>query len=263
MVKRAGLALLVLGLSALAVFGGRLALLFVTMIVAAVAARELYRSLRAPGLRPAVTVGDVSIVALLVVGYARGGRAPAAFPFVIAAALFLSFVVLLVRRDRAKATRATADTLFPVLTVGLPAAYVVSMRSHGGGYRLAWVFVVTASACEFGAVTVTWAFRRRALTPRARRTWEHLAGALFGAVVAALIAVAGASPPFTWARAFILGALVAVVLTMGDLVWATIEDDLACSEPLVKRPRAIVLPRIGGALLSAPVFFYVFRALVS
>ena|SRR5437762_5374038 len=263
MVKRAGLALLVLGLSALAVFGGRLALLFVTMLVAAVAARELYRSLRAPGVRPAVTVGDVSIVALLVVGYARGGRAPAAFPFVIAAALFLSFVVLLVRRDRAKATRATAATLFPVLTVGLPAAYVVSMRSHGGGYRLAWVFVVTASACEFGAVTVTWAFRRRALTPRARRTWEHLAGALFGAVVAALIAVAGASPPFTWARAFILGALVAVVLTMGDLVWATIEDDLARSEPLVKRPRAIVLPRIGGALLSAPVFFYVFRALVS
>ena len=263
MVKRAGLALLVLGLSALAVFGGRLALLFVTMLVAAVAARELYRSLRAPGVRPPVTVGDVSIVALLVVGYARGGRAPAAFPFVIAAALFLSFVVLLVRRDRAKATRATAATLFPVLTVGLPAAYVVSMRSHGGGYRLAWVFVVTASACEFGAVTVTWAFRRRALTPRARRTWEHLAGALFGAVVAGLIAVAGASPPFTWARAFILGALVAVVLTMGDLVWATIEDDLARSEPLVKRPRAIVLPRIGGALLSAPVFFYVFRALVS
>ena len=41
------------------------------------------------------------------------------------------------------------------------------------------------------------------------------------------------------------------------------EDDLARSEPLVKRPRAIVLPRIGGALLSAPVFFYVFRALVS
>ncbi len=263
MVKRAGLALLVLGLSALAVFGGRLALLFVTMIVAAVAARELYRSLRAPGVRPAVTVGDVSIVALLVVGYARGGRAPAAFPFVIAAALFLSFVVLLVRRDRANATRATAATLFPVLTVGLPAAYLVSMRSHGGGYRLAWVFVVTASACEFGAVTVTWAFRRRALTPRARRTWEHLAGALSGAVVAAVIAVAEASPPFTWARAFILGALVAVVLTMGDLVWATIEDDLARSQPLVKRPRAIVLPRIGGALLSAPVFFYVFRALVS
>ena len=263
MVKRAGLALLVLGLSALAVFGGRLALLFVTMIVAAVAARELYRSLRAPGVRPAVTVGHVSIVALLVVGYARGAGAPAAFPFVIAAALFLSFVVLLVRRDRANATRATAATLFPVLTLGLPAAYLVSMRSHGGGYRLAWVFVVTASACEFGAVMVTWVFRRRALTPRARRTWEHLAGALFGAVVAALIAVAGASPPFTWARAFILGALVAVVLTMGDLVWATIEDDLARSEPLVKRPRAIVLPRIGGALLSAPVFFYVFRALVS
>ena len=137
------------------------------------------------------------------------------------------------------------------------------MRSHGGGYRLAWVFVVTASACEIGAVPVTWAFRRRALTPRARRTWEHLAGALSGAVVAAVIAVAGASPPFTWARAFILGALVAVVLTTGDLVWAAIEDDLARSEPEVKRPRAIVLRRIGGALLSAPVFFYVFRALVS
>jgi len=263
MVKRGGRALLVVGLSVAAVFGGRLALLFVTMFAAAAAAGELYRLLRAPGVHPAVGVGHAAIVALLVVGYARGTRAPVSFPFAIAGALFLSFVVLLLRRERANVTRATAATLIPVVTVGLPAAYLVSMRSEGGGYRVAWVFFVIAFACEIGALTVTWAFRRRALTPRARRTGEHLAGAVAGAVVAAVVAVAGASPPFTWARALVLGAVVAVVITTGDLAWAAIEEDLARAEPAVKRPRAVVLPRIGGALLSAPVFFYVFRVLVS
>ncbi|HEV2685140.1 MAG TPA: phosphatidate cytidylyltransferase, partial [Actinomycetota bacterium] len=185
------------------------------------------------------------------------------FPFVIAVALFLSFVVMLLRRDRANVTRAVSSTLMPVVCVGLPAAYVVVLRSARAGYTLAWVFVSMALAAEAGASAVTWFARRRALTPRARRTWEHLGGALAGAVIAAVVAGAAASPPFTWARALILAALVAPTVTAGDLAWATVEDDLARTEPGVQRQRVVVLSRVGGVVLSAPVFFYVFRALVS
>ena len=164
-----------------------------------IAAGELYRVVRAPDLLPAVTVGLGATVALLALGYARGARAPESFPFVVAAALFLSFVVLLFRRDRANVTRAVASTLIPVVCVALPGAYIVALRSARGGYRLAWVFLLMAFAAEAGAVTLTWVMRRRALTPRARRTWEHLGGALAGALIAAIIAATGASPPFTWA----------------------------------------------------------------
>lgn len=252
-----------LALSALAVFGGALAMLFVAMIVAVIAAGELYRLVRGPDLLPAASVGLAAIVALVVVGYSRDARAPELFPFVVAAALFLSFVVMLFRRDRANVTRAVATTLLPVVALGLPAAYVVAMRSTRGGYTLSWVFVLMAFAAEAGAWTLTWFIRRRAITPRARRTWEHLVGALAGAVVAAIVAVSGASPPFTWARALILAPLVALTLTAGDLAWDAVEGDLAHAEPGAKGQRAAILSRAGGALLSAPVFFYVLRALVS
>src|SRR5439155_11749749 len=219
MVKRAGSVLLLLAVIVLAVFGGALAMLFVAMIVAVIAAGELYRLVRAPDLLPAATVGLGGTVALLAVGYARAERAPEAFPFVVAAALFLSFVVMLFRRDRANVTRAVASTLIPVVCVALPAAYMVALRSARGGFTLAWVFLLMAFAAEAGALALTWFVRRRALTPRARRTWEHLGGALAGAVIGAIVVVAGASPPFTWARALILAVLVASTVTAGDLAW--------------------------------------------
>src|SRR5438067_3493624 len=256
MVKRAASVLLLLAVIALAVFGGALAMLFVAMIIAVIAAGELYRVVRAPGLLPAVTVGLGATVALLALGYARGARAPESFPFVVAAALFLSFVGLLFRRDRANVTRAVASTLIPVVCVALPGAYIVALRSARGGYRLAWVFLLMAFAAEAGAVTLTWVMRRRALTPRARRTWEHLGGALAGALIAAIIAATGASPPFTWARAMIVAMLVAPTVAAGDLAWAAVEEDLARGELPVKREHAVVLSRVGGVLLSAPVFFY-------
>ena len=263
MVKRAAPVLLLLAALAPAVFGGALAMLFVAMIVGVIAAGELYRLVRAPDLLPAATVGLAAVVALLVVGYERAARAPESFPFIVAVALFLSFVVMLLRRNRSQVTRAVAATMIPVVCVGLPSAYVVAMRSARGGYTLAWVFVLIALAAQAGASGVTWLVRRRALTPRARRTWEHLGGALVGAMIAAIAAVAGASPPFTWARALILAALVAPTVTAGDLAWAMVTDDVVRAEPGVKRQHAVVLSRVGGALLSAPVFFYVFRALVS
>src|SRR5439155_18606278 len=166
MVKRAGSVLLLLAVIVLAVFGGALAMLFVAMIVAVIAAGELYRLVRAPDLLPAATVGLGGTVALLAVGYARAERAPEAFPFVVAAALFLSFVVMLFRRDRANVTRAVASTLIPVVCVALPAAYMVALRS-ARGFTLAWVFLLMAFAAEAGALALTWFVRRRALTPRA------------------------------------------------------------------------------------------------
>src|ERR1043166_8877072 len=117
MVKRAGTVLLLVAVVALAVFGGALAMLLVATVVAVVAAGELYRSVRAPDILPAASVGLAATVALLVVGYARAARAPASFPFIIAATLFVSFVVMLLRRGRTNVTRAVASTLIPVVGV--------------------------------------------------------------------------------------------------------------------------------------------------
>jgi CDP-diglyceride synthetase len=262
MAQRAGSALVLLGLAAVAVFGGRLALMFVVLLVAAFAAGELYRLMRSTGIVPAVTIGHAAIAALVVIAYARGPRAPALFPFVIAVALSLAFVVMLLRRDRTEVIRAVTLTLLPIIAVGLPAAFVVALRSQRGGYRPAWVFLLMVVVAEAGAATLTWFFRKRAITPRAGRTWEHLAGAVAGALIGGVIGVAAARPPFTWPRALTLALLVGIALTIGDFAWITVEDELARAEAGVKRAPAVVLSRVGGAVLAAPIFFYAFRAFV-
>jgi CDP-diglyceride synthetase len=260
--KRSATVVAAAGLIAVGLLAGRLALLVVAIVIAAVAAGEMFRLLRANGVLPSAIVGHAGTVALLIVAYVRGVRAPAVFPFVIAGALGASFATMLARRTRANVTRAVAFTMIPVLTVGLLGAYVIALRSSAGGFRLAWVFVLMAAAAELGAAGVTEAIRRRSLTPRTRRTWERLAGALLGAFVAALVAATAASPPFTWGRALLLGGLVALAVATADEVWDMVESDLARAEPGVRRPRVVVLQRVDGALLAAPIFFYVFRALV-
>jgi CDP-diglyceride synthetase len=261
MIRRAALTLAIAALLAVALLAGRLALLLVAIIVAIAAAGELYRLLRAQGPMPSAPVGLAGIVALLVVAYVRGEHAPGDFPVVVAATLGMAFAVMLMRLDRVNVTRAVAFTLIPVLTVGLLGAYVIALRSARNGFRLAWVFTLMAVGGELGAAILTWIFGRGALTPRARRTWEHYTGAGVGALLAAVVAALTASPPFTWMRAIILAVLVAASAATGDLVWAMVEEDLTRPKDGSRRARAVVLRHIDGVLLSAPVFFYAFRVL--
>ena len=59
----------------------------------------------------------------------------------------------------------------------------------------------------------------------------------------------------TAAVVLIVAMLVAPTVAAGDLAWAAVEEDLARGELPVKREHAVVLSRVGGVLLSAPVFF--------
>ena len=261
MARRTAFVLAAAAIVAVGLLAGRVALLLVMIVAGLAAAGEMFRMVRARGVQPPAIVGHAGILALFIVAHIRGERAPAVFPFVIAAALGASFAVMLARRDRTDVTRAIAFTMVPVLTVGLLGAYVIALRSAAGGFRLAWVFVLMAGGAELGAMAVTEAFRRRTLTPRARRTWERFAGCFAGAAVAAVIAATAASPPFTWGRALLLGVLVTVAVATGDVVSDLIESDLARGETGSRRGTSVVLRRADGILLAAPIFFYVFRAL--
>src|SRR5260221_6233057 len=159
MAKRAALLLAVAGLVAVALLAGRIALLLTAIVVAIAAAGEMFRLLRARGALPSAPLGYAGIIALLIVAYVRGERAPGLFPVVIAATLGLAFAVMLMRLDRVNVTRAVAFTLLPVVTVGMLGAYVIALRSARNGFRLAWVFALMAVGAELGAVSITWIFR--------------------------------------------------------------------------------------------------------
>jgi len=263
MVRRAGLFLALVAASLIALLAGKVALLIVSSAVTVAAAGELYRLLRARGVQPSALSGLAGVVGLLLVAYARGSRAPGAFPAIVAGALGLAFLVQLAKRDRRDVTRAVSYTLLPVVTVGLLGAYVIALRSERNGFRLAWVFAMMAFASELGAIAFARIRRREGPAPRRVEIWERYAGAGVGTLLAAIVAAIAASPPFTWGRSIVLGILVAASAATGDLVWAMVEQDLIRPEPGIKRAPASVLRAIDGVLLSAPVFFYAFRVLAS
>ena len=85
MARKTALVLAFAGILTAALLGGRLALLFAVIIVAIVATGEMFRLLRAQGVLPSAPLGYAGNLALLIVAYVRGERAPAVFAVVVAA----------------------------------------------------------------------------------------------------------------------------------------------------------------------------------
>ena len=238
-------------LSVAALAAGRVPLLLLMIVLGVVAGGELFRLSRARGHRVVATTGLAGIVALYIVGHARGERAPVVFPAVLAAVIAVSFLAMILRHDRTGVTRGLIDTLMPVLFVGFLGAYVLALRGVAHGVRLVVGLTVMAAAADAAAA---WSGRGRGPEqPGWRRPVAALGGSLAGAIVVALFMPV----PFTWVRALLLAALVGPIVAAGDAIASLIEHEGA---RLSKR-RALLYRRLDGVLLSAPVFFYAYRVL--
>jgi cytidylyltransferase family protein len=257
MLKRSALAAVLVGAAFGALAAGRIVLLLMVLTVSIVAAGETFRMFRIRGAEPAVLLGLAGIVALLGVAHGRGERAPAVFPFVLAAVLGAAFVAMLSRRDRTDVTRVVAFTLLPTVAIGLLASYVIVLRAEGGGFRAVLGFLLMAAAAQLGvSFVVALRIRRERLS---YSSWGLYAGALVPTLVSAAIVASAIRPPFTWPRALVLALLVAGAVGGGKHAWDVISRDLVGSEGAANE--LSVLRSIDGVLLAAPIFFYAFRLL--
>ena len=228
---------------------GRVALLVFMLIAAIVAAGEAFRRARTTGVRPAAFTGMLAIAAFMAVASARGERAPALQPAIVAAALGATFAVLMRRKVRTEVTRALMYTMLPVLVAGFAGSYILSVRALPDGGLLVLALVVMVAANEAG----------RLVHERFRpgRAWEPFAGGALLTLVAGVV-LGAALEPMTVGRGLAIGALISVAAPAGRAV----EPLTAVPRPGDRAPlRAPVLAGIGGLLSSAPVFFYAFRAL--
>jgi phosphatidate cytidylyltransferase len=122
-----------------------------------------------------------------------------------------------------------------------------------------------AALNDVGAYVAGRAIGRHPMAPAISpsKTWEGFAGGTIATMIASAVVAWQLDPPFTLGRALILGALVALAAPAGDLI-----------ESAMKREAGIkdaggLIPGHGGALdlidsllISAPVFFYAFRAMI-
>ena len=241
---------------ALALFGGRIALLLVLGAVSAVATGEVLRLVRARGVIPAAPVALMGTIAIMVLAHWRGERGPRLYPSIIALVLILTVVEVLWRRDREEVTRAIALTILPVLAVGVLASFVIALRAMPDGFRLVLVLVLMVVASE---VVPALAAAARGSTGRVD-PWFRLGTSLVGSLLVAVVVGVTLDQTFSWLTALSLGVLIGSASPVGRLAAEMIERELRAPEGKVVAPPRVLI-RLDGLLLAAPVFFYAFRAL--
>ncbi|GAA3626814.1 hypothetical protein GCM10022200_06490 [Microbacterium awajiense] len=179
-------------------------------------------------------------------------------------ALFVAVALVLVWRLVAQMIvadgRTYADVLSDVLVGGLVQLYVpflasmtvVLVRQDGGEW---WVlaFVIVAVAADTGAYAAGVSFGRHPMAPRIspNKTWEGFAGAVVVALLAGvLLALFMLGLP--WWAGLIIGGVIMITATIGDLGESMIKRDLGIKDMSSWLPgHGGVLDRLDSILPSA------------
>ena len=231
-----------------------LVLLCVLMVLAA---GEFFGALRQVGYQPANLVGLVAAVGLPVAVYWRGAEAyPLAIGLVVMAALLWHLVGVTAERPVPN----VAVTLFGVGYVAVLGSFGALMLTYENGSGLLFGAVVGTVGYDIGAWIVGRLFGRTALSKASpNKTVEGLIGGIVLAVVACAV-VMGVGRIDPWgdnpgsvSHALVLGVVVAVAATLGDLSESMIKRDLGIKDMGNLLPgHGGVLDRFDGLLFAMP-----------
>lgn len=231
-----------------------LVLLCVLMVLAA---GEFFGAMRQVGYQPATLVGLVAAVGLPVAVYWRGAEAyPLAIGLVIVASLCWHLVGVTAERPVPN----VAVTLFGVGYVAVLGSFGALMLSYDKGTGLLFGAVVGTVAYDIGAWAVGRMFGRTRLAKASpNKTVEGLIGGAVLAVVACAV-VLGVGQIDPWgdnpgsvSHALVLGIVVAVAATLGDLCESMIKRDLGIKDMGNMLPgHGGVLDRFDGLLFAMP-----------
>jgi len=217
------LVLLPVGLAAIIVGG-----LYFFILVASIlglAAWEYAQLFRAGGLQPCAPLVVGGVLAIQVARYLVGFEADAwLVPLLIL--LSLTFHLVAYERGREQAATDFAVTVAGTFYIGLMGSFLLALRELPQGQW--WILVVLPAVwlADSAAYFVGIRFGRHRLSPRLspKKSWEgYLAGIPVGILGAPLLVLLyqqlGLPPdgPITLGHAAVLGAIMAVFPTLGDL----------------------------------------------
>ncbi len=231
-----------------------LVLLCVLMVLAA---GEFFGATRQVGYQPATLVGLVAAVGLPVAVYWRGAEAyPLALGLVVMAALCWHLVGVTSERPVPN----VAITLFGVGYVAVLGSFGALMLTYDKGTGLLFGAVVGTVGYDVGAWVVGRLFGRTALSRASpNKTVEGLIGGIVLSVVACavVLGVGRIDPwgdnPGSVSHALVLGVVVAVAATLGDLSESMIKRDLGIKDMGNLLPgHGGVLDRFDGLLFAMP-----------
>ena|SRR5919204_290538 len=225
-----------------------------------VALHEFYRLARP--LRPLVLAGYGGAVAALI-GAEVDGAAWMLGGYLLS--VVLAFVFAAVSETRQSTTVAIAATVFGAGWIGLGLGHLVLIRAFDPNGRLAAITVLLVVFAADSAAYLTGRIAgRHRMTPVVSpgKTWEGFAaGAVAGVFTCFLALYKEDLFDQTW-RSLVLGAVVVVAATLGDLFESLVKRDFGAKDAgRILLAHGGVLDRVDALLFAAPAAYFTLVAL--
>jgi phosphatidate cytidylyltransferase len=202
---------------------------FVVLAAAAtsIAVHELATSVRTSGVHVPTGLLVAANVVMLVAAYVDGADT-------LAAAYVLAVVAVALARlvhGPQEMTRDVTVAVFVLTYVALLASFAMVMLAEPDGPDRIVVFILAVVLSDTGGYLAGVLFGRHRMAPRVspKKSWEGLAGSVALATVGSALVVPILLPA-TWWQGAVLGAVVAVTATLGDLGESLVKRDLGVKD---------------------------------
>jgi phosphatidate cytidylyltransferase len=235
-------------------------LVALTAVGGLVALHEFYRLARS--LRPLVLAGYGGAVAALI-GAEVGGPAWMLGGYMLT--FVLAFVFAAVSETRQSTTVAIATTVFAAAWIGLGLGHLILIRALDPAGRLALITVLLVVFAADSAAYLMGRFAgRHRMSPVVSpgKTWEGFAAGVVAGVFTSFLALYDQDLfDQTW-QALVLGAVVVIAATLGDLFESLVKRDFGAKDAgRILLAHGGVLDRIDALLFAAPAAYFALLAL--
>ena len=227
------------------------AFLVVLLVAVGLGAWEMTRAVAAGGIGVTVVPVLVGVISMNVAAFFRGGEA-------LILTYGLTVLAILIWRVADGAQHALGDIAGSVLVATYPgflAGFASMLLSAEDGVQRILFFIAVTVAYDIGGYAVGVAIGRHPMAPTVspKKSWEGFGGSLaLSALVSGGLIVWFFDAPFT--TGLLVGAAVAAVATLGDLVESLIKRDLGLKDMGTLLPgHGGFMDRLDSLVLTAPV----------
>ncbi|MEK6742496.1 MAG: phosphatidate cytidylyltransferase [Nitrospirota bacterium] len=233
------------------------------IIAAAIGQYELYAMARGRGITPLMILGIVLGALIVLTVYRpippyRGGP----FFWITLCVLAVITARLFSRRPVEGALEDITVTMFGIVYVALLFAFQVAILAGSSGKRWLMFLYLVIWASDIGAYYVGTAFGKRRLYERIspKKSIEGLIGGTLASIIIAVLCKIWLVPALGWVEASVLGAVLALVGTVGDLAESLIKRSTGVKDSGTIIPgHGGILDRMDSMLFAAPVLFFYMR----
>lgn len=260
------------GLLALFLVALYLGPVFAVILVAAIvglSTAEFYNAVRPPGFQPAVLLGLVASVSLVLAAYWRG---ESAIPLVLFLTVAFGMLWYLTGVGTDRPVMNLGVTFLGVMWIGFLGSFgALMLKVPDDGVGLMLSAVAVTAGHDIGALLIGRSAGRSPLSAASpNKTVEGLVGGGLFAIVAALVLYLVGVEPFAgdsvnggFRAAILLGVVAAITAPLGDLVQSLLKRDLGIKDMGTILPgHGGLLDRFDALLFVMPATYYLARMIL-